>query len=83
MRDTPYRTYWLAWLALLTITIAMVAIGHPALLLVGMAVKATIIALWFMHLRYERAALLLTVALVIVATNLLLFGLIAVDGMAS
>lgn len=82
MSNVPSRTYWVAWLALLAITVAMVAIGHPGLIIAGMAAKASIIALWFMHLRYERVVLLLTVALAIVATNLLLFGLIAVDGMA-
>ncbi len=75
-----YRTYWLAWLALLLITLAMVFIGSRPVLITGMTLKAAIICLWFMHLRYERLDLLLCVILGIFATALVLFGLIASDG---
>lgn len=78
-----YGVYWAAWLVLLAITLVMLAISKPALLIAGMAAKATIIALWFMHLKSERLSLILTVALGIVVTTLILFGLIAPDGMAS
>lgn len=78
----PYRGYWYAWLILLALTLAMVFVGHPAVLLGGMMVKATIIALWFMHLRHERLSLGLAVAISILFTGLALFVLIAPDGRA-
>jgi len=84
MEETfSYRPYWIAWFVLLVITLLMVGIHSPALLIAGMAVKATIIGLWFMHLRHERLSLVMTVALGIVLTTLILFALIAPDGMAS
>ncbi|MCI0340044.1 MAG: hypothetical protein L0216_02640 [Planctomycetales bacterium] len=80
MSATPYRTYWSAWLVLLAITLAMVLTGSPPVLVAGMMAKATIIALWFMHLRTERLDLVLIVLGGIFATSLALFGLIAPDG---
>lgn len=77
-----YRTYWLAWACLLVITLAMVLTGAVPILITGMAVKALIIALWFMHLRYERLDLVLCVLLGIFFTALLLFLLIYPDGQA-
>ena len=48
-----YRSYWIAWLILLGLTLIMVTMSHPAVLLAGIAVKSSLIALWFMHLRWE------------------------------
>lgn len=78
----PYRTYWIAWVVLLGITLLMVLVTHRAVLLAGIVVKATIIALWFMHLRYERIGLTLVVLLAMILTTLALFGLIVPDGLA-
>ena len=80
--EVDYRTYWLAWLCLLVITLAMVFIGNQPVLIAGMSLKAAIIGLWFMHLRYERLDLVLSVALGIFATALILFLLIFPDGRA-
>ncbi len=80
--EFSYKPYWIAWLCLLAITLAMVFIGNQAVLIVGMALKATIIGAWFMHLRYERLDFVLCVALGILATSLVLFFLIAPDGRA-
>ena len=80
--EADYRKYWLAWLVLLAITLAMVFIGSPAILLAGMTLKAVIIMLWFMHLRYERLDLLLCVVIGLFATALVLFLLIVPDGKA-
>lgn len=80
--EVNYSTYWLAWLCLLVITLAMVFIGSPPVLVAGMVLKAAIISLWFMHLRYEHVDLVLCVVLGIFATGLLLFLLIAPDGTA-
>ena len=74
--------YFRAWLLLLAITIVMVVLQNPALLIAGMSVKAFVIALWFMHLRYERLDFTLYVLLGLFATALVLFGLIAPDGLA-
>ena len=81
-REVDYRTYWLAWLCLLVITVAMVFIGTSTVLLAGMTLKAAIIGLWFMHLRFERLGLVASVALGTFATGLILFLLIYPDGRA-
>ena len=77
-----YRTYWIAWAVLLVITLAMVFIGSKPVLAGGMLVKATIISLLYMHLKFERMGLVLTVVLGIFATTALLVVLLVPDGMA-
>ncbi|HXQ28573.1 MAG TPA: cytochrome C oxidase subunit IV family protein [Gemmatimonadales bacterium] len=85
-----YRSYWISWSALLALTVVMLAtetvpMYHTialALLLVAMVVKATVITAWFMHLRFERAALVVSVVGATVLTAVVLFGLIVPDGMA-
>ena len=57
-----YRTYWIAWGALLALTMTMVVLDQAplprstflALRLGAMLVKATVIAPYCMHLRFER-----------------------------
>ncbi|MBI4546158.1 MAG: cytochrome C oxidase subunit IV family protein [Gemmatimonadetes bacterium] len=86
--DIPYRTYWAAWLILLALTVAMIlaeAAGFPralavAVLVAAMLIKATVIGGWFMHLRFERLALVACVAAATLATAAFLFFLIAPDG---
>ncbi|MBI3268128.1 MAG: hypothetical protein HYZ53_03835 [Planctomycetes bacterium] len=80
--DVPYRTYWRAWGCLLALTLGMVLIGHPAVLLAGMTLKAAIIAFVFMHLKFERAGLVVSVLVGIFATSLVLFLLLIPDGLA-
>lgn len=86
-----YRTYWISWSILLVLTLMMlmtetvplyrtVALG---LLITAMLVKAGVIAAWFMHLRFERAALVISVVGATVLTAAALFGLIAPDGIAA
>ena len=77
-----YGTYWLAWLALLVITLVMVFIGSAPLLILGMATKAAVIFLLFMHLKFERRRLAWTVLLGIFATAAVLSILITPDGRA-
>lgn len=85
-----YRTYWIAWAVLLALTLLMLfteAARLPAaitiLVLVGaMLVKATVIGGWFMHLRFEHRALVLTVVLGTLATAAALFFLLIPDGLA-
>jgi cytochrome c oxidase subunit 4 len=83
-----YKTYWLIWGVLLALTLVMIYIGESAmpqvaqalLLLAGSLTKATLILLYFMHLRYERSGLILTVIVGILVTGLLMFSLPAFDG---
>ena len=76
------KSYWIAWLVLLGVTVAMVFIGSKPILVTGMVVKAAIIALLYMHLKFERMGLVLTVLLGIFATTAVLVVLVVPDGMA-
>jgi cytochrome c oxidase subunit IV len=80
----PYRIYWITWVILLVITVAMLAaeMFHlPRLFLIlflvaFMMVKATFIGGNFMHLRFERTNLAVMVALGILVTSLILYSFI-------
>jgi cytochrome c oxidase subunit 4 len=86
----PYRTYWISWSVLLVLTVLMLLTetlplyrtAAVMLLLVAMLVKAGVITAWFMHMRFERAALVVSVVGATVLTAVALFGLIAPDGIA-
>ena len=85
---TSYKTYWVAWGLLLTLTLAMLlveATQFPRLLavfflLTAMLFKGGIIAAWFMHLRFERRTIVLPLVLGALLTAIVLFGLISIDG---
>ena len=80
---TPnYAVYFRIWMVLLAITLAMVFIDNRSFLVVGMSVKAMLIALWYMHLKDERKDFIFYIAGSIIIFSLLLFGLIAADGSA-
>jgi caa(3)-type oxidase subunit IV len=81
--------YWvLVWLAVLTILeIAVVLLGSPerlnipmvtkVVLLVGMALsKATLVALYFMHLKFERGTLMVIAFTPLVICTFLVFMLL-------
>ncbi len=81
-----YRIYWLTWFLLLCVTLFSVGADHlkvpllrTILLLTLMFSKATLIAMNFMHLSYEKFNLVLTVVVGIIATSLALFVLISID----
>jgi caa(3)-type oxidase subunit IV len=82
-----YRSYWVTWTILLTLTIIMVALdqaGLPrsaflAVVLVAMAAKACLIGAYFMHLRFERPFLVLGVAIGLPLNAAILFALIVPD----
>ncbi len=80
--ESPYWTYWKAWLFLLGITLVMLTFKHAALLITGMSVKAAIIVFWFMHLKKERFDFVLYILAGIFVTALVLFFLIMPDGRA-
>jgi len=81
------RVYWVTWALLLAITVMMLLVDSAQLarealiaIMVGaMAFKATLIAGNFMHLRYERAGIVLTVLIGLFACGLVLYALIAPD----
>jgi len=75
-----YVRYWNAWLALLAITAVMLFVSAPALIIVGMCMKAVIIAAWFMHLKEERLDFVLYVAVSIVFLSAILYALMLPDG---
>jgi cytochrome c oxidase subunit 4 len=82
-----YRTYWIAWGALLALTLTMVVLDRAplphdafvALMLSAMLVKATIIAAYFMHLRFERWSLVLAIILGLPINAAILYILIVPD----
>lgn len=86
----PFRIklYWITWVWLLVVTVAMVLLDNVKiasglmipLLLVGMMAKASFIGANFMHLRFERAALVVIVVAAIIFTAVALFAGIASDG---
>ncbi len=86
--EAGYRTYWFTWVLLLMLTLGMLVTGYIPLtrglivlvLIVAMLAKASLIGAYFMHLRFEKLGLVLTVAVALLATGALLFGLLAVDG---
>jgi len=83
------KTYWLTWLALLGLTLVMILVGTAplpksamlVLILCGMTVKAGLISANFMHLRFERPALVATIIASTVFIVVALYFLISVDGL--
>jgi cytochrome c oxidase subunit IV len=82
---SPYRIYWVTWLILLVITVAMLLAEKfhmprwflVLFLLAFMAVKAAMIGGNFMHLRYEHRRITVMVAVGIVVTSLVLLTMLA------
>ena len=89
LQDLGYTIYWSTWGLLLGLTLLMLVSGHVSLpkvfvvllLLAAMLVKASLISAHFMHLRFEKLALVLTVVIGILATATFLFALIAFDAL--
>lgn len=83
------KTYWLTWLALLGVTLAMIVVGSApfprgamlVLILCGMTTKAGLISANFMHLRFERTALIATVVASTIFIVAFLYFLISIDGL--
>lgn len=88
---TSYRTYWQIWAVLLVLTLLMIVVeswnlpraATVLVLTAAMLIKATLIAGWFMHLRYERLALVLIVVVMILGTAAFMVGLLIPDGIAA
>jgi cytochrome c oxidase subunit IV len=81
------RMYWITWSVLLVFTVVMLWMDGAAIprtafvlfMLIAMLVKASIIGANFMHLRFERASLVLTVVVGLLVTGGVLYLLIAPD----
>jgi caa(3)-type oxidase subunit IV len=77
----PYRIYWVTWVILLVVTVAMLLAEKfqmprwflVAFLLAFMMVKASMIGGNFMHLRYEHRRIAIMVAAGILLTSLTLY----------
>lgn len=88
LQEVGYRIYWSTWGLLLVLTVVMLVTGYVSLpkvflvllLILAMLVKASLIGAHFMHLRFEKLSLVLTVAVGILATATILFLLISFDG---
>jgi caa(3)-type oxidase subunit IV len=85
-----YSFYWKIWGALLMLTLGMIFVDQmdmPRTLLIlvllgAMLTKAGLIASFFMHLRYERLFLSLSVFFGLLVNSLVLFVLLVPDGLA-
>jgi cytochrome c oxidase subunit IV len=81
------RLYWITWSFLLVLTVVMLwadTASIPRLVFIvfmlgAMLTKASIIAANFMHLRLERAGIVVTVVVGLLITGAMLYALIAPD----
>src|SRR3990172_3876197 len=84
-----YRRYWITWIFLLGVTLVMLAMEYVSwpqwilltVLLAAMLLKASVISGYFMHLRFEKPALIVIVAASLLLVGLILFALLAIDAM--
>ena len=78
-----YLTVWASLLALTALTVTMASVGLGKLTIVSVlviaATKTSIIAAWFMRLRYEKIHLYLAFVLIALATLAIFTGLTATD----
>ncbi len=89
LQEVNYRIYWFTWLLLLILTLVMIFVGYAAVpkvlivlfLLLVMFLKIGLIGGYFMHLRYEKPTLIVTVAAGVLLTAAVLFFLLIPDGM--
>ena len=90
MEETvSYKLYWTIWVVLLVLTLVMIGVealslpsGIAILVLAGaMMTKATLIAGWFMHLKFETRFIMLVLVLGTLLTAAFLVGLLVPDAM--
>jgi len=91
MSDTTIvkkRVFVISWVLLMLLTFAMLAVGTgtaPAhqknvFILVMMLAQAYLVAFYFMHLRFEKLPLIVSVVFGILLTALLLYGVLIWEG---
>lgn len=79
-------TFLMVWVVLMALTVSLIALsfatfsGKEALMVVLMFAMAYLVSFYFMHLRFEKLPLILSVVLGIVATTVLLYLIIMWDG---
>ena len=81
------RGYWITWSVLLLFTVVMLwadsasipRLAFVVFMIVAMLTKASIIGANFMHLRSERAGMVLTVVVGLLVTGAVLYVLIVPD----
>ena len=81
------RIYWITWSVLLVFTVVMLWADSASLprtafvvfMLIAMLTKASIIGANFMHLKLERAPLIITVVVGLLICGAILYGLIVPD----
>ena len=86
--DAGYKGYWITWGIMLAITVVMLVTDSlpwskflvVGLLFAAMLIKVALIGGEFMHLRFEKPALIWAVAGCILFFSAFLFVLIAFDG---
>lgn len=87
MAAPSYRRYWTIWGVLLVLTLTMLVVDQVSLprglfviIIVGaMLTKALLIAAYFMHLKFERVALAMSVLVGLLINATILYGLIVPD----
>ncbi len=80
-------TYWKTWGVLLALTLVMLVVDGSdvsrallvGVILLAMVIKATLIAGYFMHLRYEHVAIGITVIVCLFLVGAFLYALILPD----
>ncbi|MFQ5550427.1 MAG: cytochrome C oxidase subunit IV family protein [Gemmatimonadales bacterium] len=85
--NVSFRTYWGIWSVLLVLTVVMMIVEavdlSPAttilILVAAMLTKASLIVAWFMHLRFERPALMWSVVAGTLFTAAFLYFLLIPD----
>jgi cytochrome c oxidase subunit IV len=83
------RIYWITWSILLVFTVVMLwadtasipRLAFIVFMVAAMLTKASIIGANFMHLRLERAGIVVTVVVGLLVTGAILYGLIAPDAL--
>ncbi len=83
------RTYWITWGVLLVFTVLMLwadsaslpRVAFVVFMLLAMLTKASIIGANFMHLKSERAPLIMTVVVGLLMTGAILYVLIMPDAL--
>jgi cytochrome c oxidase subunit IV len=83
------RLYWITWSILLAFTIVMLwadtasipRVAFVVFMVLAMLTKASIIGANFMHLRFERAGLVLTVIVGLLVMGAILYGLMVPDAL--
>ncbi len=92
MEETvSYKVYWTIWVVLLVLTLIMIGVealslpsGIAILILVGaMMTKATLIAGWFMHLKFETRFIVLSLVLATLLTAAFLVFLLMPDAIGA